>query len=79
MGGRNTRHRTGLFLLSVLILCQLPLNTHADESPIVFVIDERVQMRVQVMTSQNLLQKAMSSPLQSDVISALFPLKKTVQ
>ena len=44
MGGRNTRHRTGLFLLSVLILCQLPLNTHADESPIVFVIDERVQM-----------------------------------
>ena len=44
MGGRNTRYRTGLFLLSILILCQLPLNTHADESPIVFVIDERVQM-----------------------------------
>ena len=44
MGGRNTRHRTGLFLLSILILCQLPLNTLADESPIVFVIDERVQM-----------------------------------
>jgi len=44
MGGRNTRHRTGLFLLSILILCLLPLNTHADESPIVFVIDERVQM-----------------------------------
>ena len=44
MGGRNTRYRTGLFLLSILILCQLPLTTHADESPIVFVIDERVQM-----------------------------------
>ncbi len=44
MGGRNTRHRTGLFLLSILILCQLPLNTLADESPIIFVIDERVQM-----------------------------------
>lgn len=44
MGGRSTRYRTGLFLLSILILCQLPLNTLADESPIVFVIDERVQM-----------------------------------
>ena len=44
MGGQNTRHRTGLFLLAILLLCQLPTSTLADESPTVFIIDERVQM-----------------------------------
>tara|TARA_Y100000766_G_scaffold11366_1_gene8228 strand:- start:1344 stop:3626 length:2283 start_codon:yes stop_codon:yes gene_type:complete len=44
MGGQNTRHRTGLILLAILLLCQLPTATLADESPTVFIIDERVQM-----------------------------------
>ena len=44
MGGMTTRHRTGLFLLAVLMLCQLPVNTLADDSATVFTIDERVQM-----------------------------------
>lgn len=44
MGGMTTRHRTGLFLLAVLMLCQLPVNTLADDTATVFTIDERVQM-----------------------------------
>ena len=44
MGGKDTPYRTGLFMLTVLLLCQLPYTTHADESPTIFDIDERVQM-----------------------------------
>lgn len=44
MRGRNRRHRTGLVLLTILLLCQLPMSTLADESPSVFIIDERVKM-----------------------------------
>ena len=44
MGGKDTRYRTCLFMLTILIFCLLPHNTHADDSPTIFVIDERVQM-----------------------------------
>lgn len=66
MGGSNTRHRAGLFLISILIVCSLPLGALADESPIVFVIDERVQMiTIEADTSYDL-----SEPVsEGDIIS----------
>ena len=66
MGGSNTRHRAGLFLISILIVCSLPLGALADESPIVFVIDERVQM----ITIEADMSYDLSEPVsEGDIIS----------
>ena len=66
MGGCNTRHRAGLFLISILIVCSLPLGALADESPIVFVIDERVQM----ITIEADMSYDLSEPVsEGDIIS----------